>query len=217
MLNKRTWSYIQQPKEHEIAPCSCGNADTQWSEYEKHIWCEKCQKDFIPEHNGIFDVPVGITISLMLNITFDRFNLITQQVESIDRLEESDGAILYLVCHDIEKFFNEKKIFIDIKHYEIEKKLSIRQGVLTISSGEIKIELIEPYKIEKQNNDFIATIKFGYPKTETFNLCLRIKEDFKSFDIRKTKEYKCFKDFVLVNELNNDLKLNFSTKKAIKI
>lgn len=57
-LKKRVNCYIQPPRVFDIAPCSCGNADTQWSEYEGHLWCAKCEKDFIPEHTGIFSGPI---------------------------------------------------------------------------------------------------------------------------------------------------------------
>lgn len=73
--------------------------DTQWSEYEKHVWCEKCQKDFIPEHNGIFDGPIIIETCFLLGISFDRLNLETSKVERFNRealnWEESDELIEY--------------------------------------------------------------------------------------------------------------------------
>lgn len=83
-LEKRKWHYIQQPAQFEIAACDCGNTQTQWSEYAKHLWCGKCQKDFIPAHNGIFDGPIPTGAAAMLGISFDRFNLETQKVERFD-------------------------------------------------------------------------------------------------------------------------------------
>ena len=80
-LPRRKWVYIRFPSAYEIAPCSCGNVDTEWSEFEKHIWCEECQKDFIPEHNGIFDGPIPFLAAEMLGISFDRINLETKQIE----------------------------------------------------------------------------------------------------------------------------------------
>lgn len=69
---KRTWVYIMAPSAYAIAPCSCGNKDTQWSEYEGHLWCEKCQKDFVPEHNGIFDGPIPTSAAALMGISFAR-------------------------------------------------------------------------------------------------------------------------------------------------
>lgn len=88
-LEKRLTCYVQQPKQYEIAPCSCGNEDTQWSEWKHHLWCDKCQKDFIPDHNGIFDGPIPVGAATILGVSFDRFNLETQQVEQFDA--EIDG------------------------------------------------------------------------------------------------------------------------------
>lgn len=83
-LVKRRWCYVQKPSVFELAPCECGNTDTQWSEFDKHIWCEKCQKDFIPEHGGIFDSPIAINTAALLGISFDRINLETNKVEKFD-------------------------------------------------------------------------------------------------------------------------------------
>lgn len=80
-LEKRTWVYVQPPASYEIAPCSCGNTDTQWSEFKHHLWCDKCQKDFIPDHGGIFEGPIAVTVCSMLGISFDRFNLETNEIE----------------------------------------------------------------------------------------------------------------------------------------
>lgn len=81
---KRTWHYIQRPAIFEIAPCDCGNADAEWSEFEKHLWCGRCQKDFIPTHNGIFDGPIPIGAAKLLGICFNRHNMVTKKVERFD-------------------------------------------------------------------------------------------------------------------------------------
>lgn len=83
-MEKRKWFYLQRPKIFGMPPCACGNADTEWSEYKNHLWCEKCQKDFIPAHNGVFDGPIPIGASALLGISFDRFNIETQRVERFD-------------------------------------------------------------------------------------------------------------------------------------
>ena len=83
-LEKRTWHYLQPPSSFEMAPCPCGNHDTQWSEFRGRLWCEKCQVDFVPAHAGIFDGPIGLGVCAILGISFDRFNMETQQVERFD-------------------------------------------------------------------------------------------------------------------------------------
>ncbi len=83
-MEKRKWHYLASPSSFDMAPCACGNHDTQWSEFAKHLWCEPCQIDFIPEHAGIFDGPIGITTSTLLGYDFRIFNMLTQQVEDFD-------------------------------------------------------------------------------------------------------------------------------------
>lgn len=83
-LEKRTWAYLQPPKAFEVAPCACGNHETQWSEFKGHLWCDKCQVDFKPAHNGVFDGPIPLHVSAMLGLRFDRFNLVTGRVERMD-------------------------------------------------------------------------------------------------------------------------------------
>lgn len=76
-LKRREWVYVQRPKVYEIAPCECGNDDPDWSEYEGHLWCAKCEKDFIPKHGGLFDGPVPIQAMELLGTYFDRIDLAT--------------------------------------------------------------------------------------------------------------------------------------------
>lgn len=83
-LVSRTWCYVGSPKSFEIAPCSCGNEDTQWSEYEHRIWCQTCKKDFIPWSNGLFDGPIPIHLAVAMGIVFDRFILATGALEKFD-------------------------------------------------------------------------------------------------------------------------------------
>jgi hypothetical protein len=83
-FEKRKWHYLQPPAAFQMAPCSCGNHETQWSEYAKHLWCAVCEKDFIPEHAGVFDGPIAVNIAAMLGVRFDRFNMETNKVERFD-------------------------------------------------------------------------------------------------------------------------------------
>ena len=77
---KRKWCYAQLPAEYGIGPCKCGNADLQWSEWKGHVWCVKCERDFIPEHNGVFDGPIQLRTANMLGMRFDRIDLRTMKV-----------------------------------------------------------------------------------------------------------------------------------------
>jgi hypothetical protein len=78
---RRTWVYIQSPSEYEIAGCPCGNLDTQWSEWRGYLWCSACERDFIPEHGGIFDGPIPVNAAHLLGFSFDRINLATNEIE----------------------------------------------------------------------------------------------------------------------------------------
>lgn len=77
---KRTWVYVMKPKLYGIAPCKCGNEDTQWSEYKKHLWCDKCEIDFIPAHNGVFDGPILVNTANLLGIDFRKYDLKTKKI-----------------------------------------------------------------------------------------------------------------------------------------
>jgi hypothetical protein len=84
VLQKRTWHYLRPPAHFEIAPCSCGNHETQWSEYAGHLWCAMCEKDFVPAHEGVFAGPIPIGAATVLGLSFDRFNMATGCIERFD-------------------------------------------------------------------------------------------------------------------------------------
>lgn len=81
---KRTWCYLQPPAAYGLPPCECGNTNTRWSEYERHLWCEKCGKDFVPAHSGIFDGPIPAQLAGLMGMRFDRVILATGQMERFD-------------------------------------------------------------------------------------------------------------------------------------
>ena len=82
--SKRTWCYVLSPSKFEMPGCSCGNHNTQWSEFDNHLWCDHCRKDFIPANNGIFDGPIPMKLASLMGIHFDRFNLGTGLMEKFD-------------------------------------------------------------------------------------------------------------------------------------
>ena len=92
-LPRRTWHYLRPPAHFEVAPCSCGNHDTQWSEFQSHLWCAECEKDFIPAHTGVFSGPIPRHAAMLLGMSFDRMNLETGQVERVDVETAQYGAI----------------------------------------------------------------------------------------------------------------------------
>jgi len=83
-IARRTWVYVQPPKTFDVAPCSCGNINTVWSEYVGHLWCAQCSKDFIPAHAGIFDGPIPVNACKLMGICFDRYNLLTGEIEPFE-------------------------------------------------------------------------------------------------------------------------------------
>jgi hypothetical protein len=81
-MEKRTHVYVQRPKQFEISGCQeCGNEDPDWSEYNGMLWCATCQKDFTPEHEGVFGGPIGVELCELLGIYFDRVNIATNEIE----------------------------------------------------------------------------------------------------------------------------------------
>ena len=209
-LKKRTWTYIQPPLDHEMAPCSCGNENTQWSEYEKHLWCDKCQKDFIPEHGGIFDSPVGIGAARICGITFDRYNLETKQIELLD------DFVQYIVCYKLQDILLTKKIPIEIKEKDFKDTVIIHKGILSFNSGEITISAEE--KLSGQiENDFTTTINIGYPNIYKIKLNLNISGNLQDFKANEDETLLKFKQFLLNKELEYTLKMNEKIKKNNKI
>ena len=82
-LEKRTHVYVCRPKAYEMSPCACGNDDPDWSEYKSHLWCAKCQIDFVPEHAGVFDGPVSPQVMRLLGIPVGMYNIETGEIERL--------------------------------------------------------------------------------------------------------------------------------------
>lgn len=79
-LEKRTLVYCERPAKLGCAPCSCGNTDPDWSEFKKHLWCQVCQKDFIPEHYGALDGPVLVNTAELMGLYLDTIDLKTGEI-----------------------------------------------------------------------------------------------------------------------------------------
>jgi hypothetical protein len=83
-LEKRTWHYLLPPAAFEMASCRCGNHETQWSEFAHHLWCAKCEKDFLPEHTGVLNGPISVKACALFGVFFHRFNIATGKAERYD-------------------------------------------------------------------------------------------------------------------------------------
>jgi len=81
---RRTWCYVQRPRDYEIAGCDCGNTDPDWSEFVGYLWCPICQKDYIPRHGGIFDGPIPVNACRLMGIDLSMYNIETAAGQGVD-------------------------------------------------------------------------------------------------------------------------------------
>ena len=81
---KRSTVYIMRPEEYSMSGCECGNTDPDWSEFEKHLWCKFCAKDFIPAHGGLFNGPIPIEVCRLMGTRFDQVDLVTGEILDFD-------------------------------------------------------------------------------------------------------------------------------------
>lgn len=84
---KRTHCYVQKPGEYMIYCPLCHSQNTEWSEFEKHIWCPDCKQDvLVPLLNaGIFSGPIAIMVANMLGLSFSRINIDTLDIIMYDQ------------------------------------------------------------------------------------------------------------------------------------
>lgn len=80
-MRRRTWHYIQNPKDYEIECDKCGGTNIQWSEWAHMIWCYDCQID-TPGTGGIFDGPIAWGVTELLGMSLDRYNMKKNRIES---------------------------------------------------------------------------------------------------------------------------------------
>ena len=92
MDEKRDWVYIRQPTDFGIDNCECGT-EPEWSEYKKKLWCANCKVDYTPLHWGVFDGPIPIGAAHLLGMSFDYFDLKTNQVKNHFVYQEGTGWI----------------------------------------------------------------------------------------------------------------------------
>lgn len=204
VLKQRTHVYLSQPIDFEISSCGCGNINTQWSEYERHVWCDKCEKDFIPEHGGVFDGPIPVKISHMLGLNFHRLNLLTNQVEAFT----TEGYYVKAINFFSDKNLDDKKeitlkymeklvpVFIDINTGEVECKKQIKNGTYQFIIYTVSVHKeIEEWKLQLQvNNEQLKIIDSNNKDDKPFEIfkkfLLNQKLYIKYPELEKTKPRK---------------------------
>lgn len=91
-LKKRTWHYIMKPYEYSMHCDKCEGTNIEWSEWEGKIWCYDCEID-TDGFEGIFGGAIGIGVTQILGISFDRWNMEENRVEYFQR---KDGKLVWL-------------------------------------------------------------------------------------------------------------------------
>jgi hypothetical protein len=83
---QRTHCYVQKPVNYEIFCPLCQGHNTEWSEFEKHIWCHDCKQDVLLPllDAGIFNGPIPTSVAEMVGLSFDRINIDTLDITKFD-------------------------------------------------------------------------------------------------------------------------------------
>lgn len=192
-MQKRDKVFIQEPSVYLIGPCPCGNTQTQWSEYEKHLWCDKCQKDFIPEDNGIFPGPIMLGLCKSLGMNFAKLNLKTNEIEVLDKQNEYAVALKFqdVLCKDFSVIVKEAitkqsiGVFsLNYKNNQLHLNSFIKNDVLS-TSKELTTELI-----------FINPFR-------SFVLSWKLEGD--TIELQDNKEAKTLMQYLFINKLDNKL------------
>ena len=80
-LTARRYVPLQLPAAFRIGPCSCGTYALHWSDLDGHVWCGDCQKDFVPTDMGLLTEPIDHKRLAAANLTLDREDIETKQIE----------------------------------------------------------------------------------------------------------------------------------------
>lgn len=195
-LIKREWVFLEKPKSYAIAGCFCGNEDTQWSEFQNHLWCDKCQKDFIPEHNGILDGPILMETSQLMGINFSRLILNKNKVEVLDK------EFNYIECQNIEEIINKKYLFVNIKdeNKKIFSKTKLFYENLTLEETKLK---------DGNHSIQLAVINL---QQKIINIFLNLKTINNITNIIKNEDLNKLNNVILNAELKNTNKNNSKIK-----
>lgn len=194
-LKKREWVYLSPPSKFEVSGCSCGNLDCQWSEYETMLWCGKCEIDFVPIHNGVFDGPIPIELSKLMGLSFARLDLLTHDILDLD----FDNNYIKLVT--LEDVYSGKcsVVFKNI----VDKNVSFK-AVISITDGDFNISESD-HKIT--NGQYYANIHFRDRKVCDFQLFIDIVDDVITVtqDDKSINFLKLYKTFSLDKELSKNI------------
>lgn len=193
ILKKRKWCYLQSPSSYQVAGCDCGNENTQWSEYQEHLWCSICQKDFKPANNGIFDGPIAVNTCAMFGTYFHRVNLESGNIEALG----SKGH--YTPGIELSKNINNRVFDVLVRspndkyflkaHLTLDKKIQID---ILDSDGDGVYQL-EAFIFNKaQFNSW--SLKINHEKGNTFFI-----ED---------EDYESFSKYILTIKLENNIEIS---------
>lgn len=108
-LKKRTWHYIQHPRDYEICCDKCKGHNIQWSEFERMIWCYDCKIDTRGDE-GVFDGPIPMQCSELMGMRFDRYDMIKKEIQK-PVVNEKTNVIDYIKMSDeeIKKYYGVTK------------------------------------------------------------------------------------------------------------
>ena len=79
----RTWHYMAKPNSFDIVCPICSSGELEWSEWEKHIWCNVCKLDLQPEYT-IFDGPIPIQLAEEIGFNFDIWDMEKKKILKFD-------------------------------------------------------------------------------------------------------------------------------------
>lgn len=203
---KRTWAFVQSPRTYCIAPCVCGNEDTQWSEYKAHLWCAKCEIDFIPEHNGVFDGPIMINTAQMLGLHFTKVDLLTNDILVLD----SDNQ--HVKCLNFADCFESQLIPVNLKGLPAYKESRQDRKVIATANVNYKTFCLE--NIVNLDSEFeldnapTAEIIFNFPHKDTFKLKFKLNDGV--YELQESLQAEEFKAYVMHEHLQCELGLRKS-------
>ncbi len=193
-LVKRTHVFLQSPSVYAIPGCSCGNEDTQWSEYQAHLWCDKCAIDFIPEHNGVFDGPIMMNLAQSMGMSFSRLDLTTHVYEVID----SDSE--YAPCHHLKDIFASGTIPLYFKGLNQEHQI-----VATADMSVVDFKLQNLQLIDKNFNVAKTQVFFDIQNKASFSLVLGKTDN--GFEIVPDAEMNKLEQYILKGRLDYELEM----------
>lgn len=83
-MTKRTWHYAHHPSMFDVHCELCGEKeDINWSEFQKHMWCYKCEKD-VEITNSLLNGPIQVGIAEILGVNFDIRIIATDKILKYD-------------------------------------------------------------------------------------------------------------------------------------